>query len=131
MCVVVASLVHDLVAPIATIVGVYIGASLAGRRDYRIACGDLRSAFSDLISATHYGTATPAIVKATSQGHEEAILRFQVYVPWWRTKGFKAAYKAYQQRRAVAQADASLNDITPNQYGELVKSIEKLLAYAK
>jgi hypothetical protein len=131
MCVVVTSFVHDIIAPVFTLVGVYLGSLLAGKRDYRIACGDLRAAFSDLMSELRYGTATPAIVQSTARGHEEAIMRFQAYVHWWKSKDFDAAYREYQQRRSEAQAEASTRNITPNPYGEFMKSIAKLITYAK
>jgi hypothetical protein len=131
MCVVIANLVHDIITAGIALGGVYLGGVLAEKRDYRIACGNFRAAFSDLLSTIHDGTATPAIVKATSRGHEEAILRFQAYVPWWKSKGFDAAYKTYHEQRLLAQAEASLKNITPNEYSGFLKSIEGLLSYAK
>ena len=107
MCVVSSSLVHDILTASTVLFGVWLGGILTARHDYRTACGNFRAAFADLLSAIHTATATPAIVRATSQGHEEAILRFQAFVPWWKSKGFNAAYKTYHECRLSAQADAS------------------------
>jgi hypothetical protein len=108
--------------------GVFLAYLLVNRRENKRVGTEFKAAFAQVKHALEDGGFRPELLSATTAREDQAIATFGSYITIRQRAGFNDAAQAYRHCRRTVVANGGLGQVTDK--AELVRAVEKLLAYA-